>query len=187
VQRFSRADCRAARVVFYAQTDWMRLATKLAANASPCADYYVSVPPLSGDKTQARADQAWRIRALGSNFHALAEISWNGWSSWVSANGASWYAAGIEARRRTAAAGYDVSLGDTWALNELSSAVRRGDGSSRSDVRDFVRGLYEGQGAPAKGVVFVSGMAQSTGDLSTYKANLQRWLQDSPFWTDMAS
>ncbi len=186
-RRFALADCRPARVVFYAQTDWMRLATKLAANASPCAEYYVSVPPLSADKTQARVDQAWRIRGLGPNFHALAEISWNGWSSWVTANAASWYAAGVEARRRAAAAGYDVSGGDTWALNELSSAVRRGDGSSRTNAREFVRGLYEGDGTPSKGVVFVSGMGQSTADLSTYKANLQRWLQDSPFWTDMAA
>jgi len=185
--RFSLADCRPARAVFYAQTDWMRLATKLAAHASPCAEYYVSVPPLSADKTQARVDQAWRIRALGPNFHALAEISWNGWSSWVTANATSWYAAGVEARRRDAAAGYDVSAGDTWALNELSSAVRRGDGSSRANAREFVRGLYEGEGTPVKGVVFVSGMAQSTADLSTYKANLQRWLQDSPFWADMAA
>jgi len=45
------AGCRPARVLFYAQTDWIRLATKLAANASPCAEYLVSIPPLSGDKT----------------------------------------------------------------------------------------------------------------------------------------
>ena len=73
-------------------------------------------------------DQASRIRALGSAFHALAEINVTGWTSWVASTGSSWYAAGVEARRRMATAGYDVAAGDTWALNELSSAVqaRRG-------------------------------------------------------------
>jgi hypothetical protein len=66
-----RADCTPLRAVFYAGTDWLRLTTKLAANASPCADYYVSVPPKVADKTQFRPDQAWRIRALGPRFHAL--------------------------------------------------------------------------------------------------------------------
>src|SRR5581483_4825885 len=30
------ASCRPARVVVYAQTDWLRVATELAAAASPC-------------------------------------------------------------------------------------------------------------------------------------------------------
>ena len=67
------ADCRPLRGVFYAATDWLRLATKLAANASPCAQYSISIPPVVGDKTP-RSDQASRIRALGPSFHALAEI-----------------------------------------------------------------------------------------------------------------
>src|SRR5579862_829626 len=52
------ATCRPARVIFYAQTDWLRLATKLAQTPSPCAEYYISIPPLTGDKTQPRAGQA---------------------------------------------------------------------------------------------------------------------------------
>ena len=44
------ADCRPLRAVFYAATDWLRLATKLAANASQCAEYYISIPPLVSDK-----------------------------------------------------------------------------------------------------------------------------------------
>src|SRR5947209_2804938 len=36
------ADCRPARAIFYAATDWLRLATNLAQNASPCAQYYVT-------------------------------------------------------------------------------------------------------------------------------------------------
>lgn len=68
-------SCKPLRATFYAGTDWLRLATKLAAKASPCATYSVSIPPLTTDKTQPRADQAWRIRALGPSFHALAEIN----------------------------------------------------------------------------------------------------------------
>ena len=48
--RASAADCAPLRAVFYAATDWLRLATSLAANASPCAQYLVSVPPLTADR-----------------------------------------------------------------------------------------------------------------------------------------
>jgi hemolysin type calcium-binding protein len=180
-------DCRPVRAVFYASTDWLRLATVLASKASPCAHYYVSIPPLASNKTQPRPDQAWRIRALGPSFHALAEIHMTAWAAWVAQNGGSWYAAGHEARRRMAAAGYDASLGDTWALNELSSAVRRGEGAARANAREFIRGLYEGAELPdVRGAVFVIGIGQGTLDLSTYKANLQAWLADAPFWQEMA-
>jgi hypothetical protein len=182
------ADCRPVRAVFYAATDWLRLATKLAASASPCAQYYISVPPLAANKTQPRADQAWRIRALGPAFHALAEIHMTSWAGWVSQNGGNWYAAGQEARRRMDDAGYDVALGDTWAVNELSSAVRRGDGAARANAREFMRGLFDGSGLPdVRGAVFIVGVGQGTLDLSTYKANLQGWLADAPFWQDMAA
>src|SRR4051812_3490804 len=135
------ASCRPARGIFYAQTDWMRLATKRAQAPSPCAQYYVSVPPLAADKSQARANQAGQIRALGPQYHAVDEISWNGWSSWVSANASTWYDAGVTARQRMAAAGFDASAGDTWALNELSSAVRTDTGAARANALEFMRGL----------------------------------------------
>ncbi len=179
--------CRPLHGVFYAATDWLRLATKLAAQASPCAQYAISIPPLVADKTRPRPDQAWRIRALGPSFHALAEIHLNAWRKWVEAGNGTWYQAGVEARRRMAAAGYDVGAGDTWALNELSSAVRRGDGTWRTDMRELVRGLYDagGEQPPAQGVVFVVGVAQRVPSLATYKARMQEWLQDSAFWVDM--
>lgn len=175
------------RLVFYAPTDWLRLATKLAANQAPCAQYYISIPPLAADKTTFRPDQPWRIRALGSNFHAVAEISYKGWGSWVAANGSTWYAAGVEARRRMAAQGFDVTAGDIWAVNESSSAVRTGTGTARQNLRDLVRGLFDaGGGGPAvKGAVFVVGVGQSALSLSTYKGTLQLWYADTPFWTDM--
>ncbi|HZT92009.1 MAG TPA: hypothetical protein VFA05_08225 [Gaiellaceae bacterium] len=174
--------CRPARVVFYAQSDWLRLATYLAQSASPCAQYYVSVPPLAGDKTQPRAGQAAQIRALGPNFHALDEINYTGWSNWVAAGNGSWHDAGELARRRMAAAGFDTGAGDTWALNELSSAVRAGTGSARANAEAFLAGLG---GDGVKGVVFATGIAQST-DPTQYKVTLQSWLQDAGFWGAIA-
>ena len=187
-QARATADCRPLRAVFYAATDWLRLATKLAAAASPCAEYYVAVPAIVGNRTQLRPNAASRIRALGPNFHAMAEIHFTTWSRWVSETGSSWYAAGVTARERMAAAGYDVALGDTWQLNELSTAVRRGDGNARASIREFVRGLYEGDGTrPTKGAVLVVGVGQRTGDLSVYQNTLQSWLADTAFWADMAA
>jgi len=180
---FFDAACRPARAVFYAQTDWLRLATKLAQAPSPCAQYYVSVPPLAADKSQARAGQAAQIRALGPSFHAVDEISWNGWNAWVTANASTWYQAGVTARQRMAAAGFDAAAGDTWALNELSSAVRKGTGTARRNALDFLHGLSSDG---VKGIAFAAGVGQTTPDLSSYKVNLQGWLQDAGFWSEAA-
>ena len=134
-QASSTAECRPLRAVFYAATDWRRLATRLAANPSPCAHYSISVPPLAADKTQLRAGEAAWIRALGPAFHALAEINVTGWTSWVGSNGGSWYGAGVEARRRMAAAGFDVAAGDTWVVNEFSC----GTAGHRQRAREHAR------------------------------------------------
>lgn len=177
--------CRASEFVFYAARDWLRLAPKLAERASPCAHYYISVPPLVADKTNPRPNQARRIRALGTRFHAMAEVHWAAWQGWVRATGRTWYDAGVEARRRMATAGYDIALGDTWAINEFPSSVRRDLGTARDDAREFVRGLYEGDGRPVKGAVFVIGVMHGTHDASLYKSTLKTWLADAPFWLDM--
>ena len=160
------------RATFYSPADWLRLATKLAAHNVSCAQYYVTIPPLAAEKTTFRPDQPWRIRALGKNFHAVAEISYNGWSRWIAANGSSWYDAGVEARKRMAAQGFDVAAGDTWAINESSSAVSTGAGVARQNLRDLVRGLYTGAGGTAvKGIVFVVGVGQTGTSLSTVQGN----------------
>ena len=179
--------CRPLRAVFYASGDWLRLATTLAAKASPCAQYYISVPPVVADKTRQRPGQAERIRALGPAFHALAEIHLTTWQKWVARTGSSWYQAGHDARRKMAAAGFDVAVGDTWAINEVTSAMRRGDGSSRANLREFLRGLFDagGEGPPTKGVVFVVGIGQRVPAVATYKARMQEWLQDAAFWSDV--
>jgi hypothetical protein len=184
----AQADCRPLRAVFYAATDYLRLATKLAVNASPCADYYISVPPLVADKTKPRPGAAEKIRALGPNFHALAEFHFATWTKWVASTGSSWYLAGTTARERMAAAGYDFSKGDSWVLNEVTSAVRTNTGQARANLRELLRGLYEGDGTrPTKGAAFVVGLGQQTNNLGLYQTNLQNWLSDSAFWTDMSA
>ena len=184
----AQAACRPLRAVFYAASDWLRLATKLAAAPSSCADYYISVPPLVADKTQFRREQASKIRALGPNFHAMAEIHFTTWNRWVASTGSTWFTAGVTAREHMASAGYDVAQGDTWALNELTTAVRRGDGNARANIREFLRGLYEGDGSrPTRGDVLIVGFGQRTSDLTAYQNTLQNWLADTAFWTDMGT
>ena len=44
-----------------------------------------------------------------------------------------------------------------------------------------------GYGMPAgRGIAWIVGFGQSTANLSVYKAALEDWLQDGPFWEDMA-
>jgi hypothetical protein len=187
-KRTSQTSCRPLRAVFYAATDYLRLATTLAATPSPCAEYYISVPPLVADKTQARPGAAARIRALGPNFHALAEVHFTTWNRWVANNGSDFFTAGVMQRQRMAAAGFDVTKGDSWAFNEASSAVRRGTGQARANLREFLRGLYNGDGThPTKGAVFVIGVGQRSTDVSLYQTNLQNWFADASFWADMAT
>jgi enamine deaminase RidA (YjgF/YER057c/UK114 family) len=186
--RTAQTACRPLRAVFYSATDYLRLATKLAATTSPCADYYISVPPLVADKTKPRPGAADKIRALGPNFHAMAEFHFTTWSKWVASTGSSWYVAGTTARERMAAAGYDFSKGDTWVLNEISSAVRTNTGQARTNVRELLRCLYEGDGTrPTRGAVFITGLGQQTNSLGQYQTNLQNWLSDSGFWADMST
>ena len=184
-----RSSCQSVAAVFYTSGDWWRLAQALGANPSPCAQYYVSIPPLAASKTTIRSNAAWQIRAIGPNFHALAEVNYSAWASWVTATGNSWYQAGQEARRRMAAAGYDVGAGDTWAVNEASSAVVAGTGQARQNLRQLLSGLFYGDGSvpQAKGFVFGVGVGQTTTPLPAYKAQLESWLQDDQFWGDMST
>jgi hypothetical protein len=83
-------------------------------------------------------------------------------------------------------AGYDISLGDTWAMNETSTAVRRNTGVARQNLEEFLRGLYDGGGNPLKGIVFAIGQNQG-GDQTQYKVTMQSWLQDATFWNTVSS
>jgi hypothetical protein len=181
-------DCQPVRAIFYTSSDWWRLSQALGADASPCAQYYISIDPLTTDKTQMRPNVAWQVDALGPNFHALAEINTAAWARWVAATGNTWYAAGQTARSNMDAAGFNVAAGDTWAVNEFSSAVRTNAGQARQNMEDFVQGLHDGDGSDpaAQGVVFMVGVGQNGLSIPMYKASLESWLQDSVFWSDMS-
>ena len=183
------AWCRLpAKVVLYTSSDWLRAAQKLAGQASTCAEFFISIPPLAADKTALRVLQDDAVRAVSPQVHPAAEIHVTGWQGWVNAvPGRTWYDAGVEARRRMAAAGYGSQDGEIWAVNEFSSAVRRGDGNARANMRSLVRGLHDGApGMPAmRGAVFVVGLDQRLLDTSVYKATLKGFLVDEAFWSDM--
>jgi hypothetical protein len=170
-----------AQVLVYGQNGWTTLTNALAANQTPCANYYVVLTALEGKKTQPRGRGAVDfIHSKGPNFHALAEFNWTGWSK---AKPASWAAKGRLFRQRMAAAGYDP-VRDTWAINELSSTVRT-KAASQAHARDAMRGLFTGpKRAPhQQGAVFVVGIGQRLVNFGPYKSQLESWLGNSAWWT----
>ena len=117
------STCSHTDIVFYT-TDTTRLATELGASASACADYYLSITPTATGLPRGDTPVT-TIHGLGPHFHAMAEIRLNAWTPYATTNG--WYAAGVEVRHQMTLAGYDTSLGDTWAVNEVGepSGTRR--------------------------------------------------------------
>jgi len=196
------ANCRLhAEAVFWTQGsrtltpgvwDWTLLGQELAANASPCADYYISIPPLAADKTGLRVLQDDAIRALGPRFHPVAEVTLGGataWANWVTgAPGRTWFDAGVAFRKKMAEAGYRFDLGETWLLNELDRSTRRDEAPySRAAMTDLLRGLYygDGTGPTVPGIVEI-GIAyahQNIPEVEGYKSEMKAWLEDSDFWT----
>jgi len=186
----ARAGCAPAAVVLYT-TDSARLATELGKTPSSCADYYVSVSPTATGAPRGGAPVT-TIHGLGAHVHALAEVRLALWAPYAAANG--WFNAGVEVRREMRAAGYDASAGDSWAVNEVGAPsgtqmgvdVLNGAGTSRQDLRDFLRGLYTGDdGIASGGVVFAADPLHVASDVSGYKQALRRWYTDTAFWTDM--
>jgi hypothetical protein len=186
--------CRHADVVFYS-TDTIRLAQRLHLDQSACADYYISATP-AGDLMSPRNGVAGPVHLNGPQFHAMPEARPGQWATWVQAvAGRTWFDAGVEFRRRMVAAGFDVTQGDTWAINEVGSPstspmgvdIFTNAGTARGDFREFVRGLYTGDTGmpPAPGLVFAADPPQITSDLSQYKQQLEDFYSDSAFWTDM--
>jgi hypothetical protein len=180
--------------IFWTANDWLLLARALAADPTPCADYYVSIPPLAADKTGLRVLQDDLVRALGPRIHPVAEVTLGGltgWANWVTgAPGRTWYDAGVEFRRRMVEAGYRPDLGETWLLNEFDRSTRRDEPPyTRAAMRDLVRGLYDGGGGQPllPGIVEI-GIAythQNIPDVPQYKAEMKKWLEDSAFWADV--
>jgi hypothetical protein len=184
-----------AEVIFWTASDWTLLGQGLAARLSPCADYYISIPPLATDKKSLRLDQDDVIRGLGGRFHPVAEMTLlgpTGWAaSWVTgALGRTWFDAGVEFRRRMAAAGYRPDLGETWLLNEFDRSTRRDQAPySRDAMKALLRGLYygDGSGPTVPGIVEI-GIAythQNIPDVEGYKSEMKSWLEDSDFWASV--
>src|SRR6266581_1379990 len=184
-------SCRLhAEAIFWTATDWPILGEELAANPSPCGDYYISIPPLATNKTVLRPLQDDVIRALGPRFHPVAEVTLGGptgWAAWVAVPGRTWFGAGVEFRKRMADAGYRLDLGETWLLNEFDRSTRRDEPVyTRAAMKELLRGLYygDGTGPTVPGIVEI-GIAythQNIPDVEGYKAEMKAWLQDSDFW-----
>lgn len=201
------ADCAPedrVEVVVWTGLNWGRIADGFKNNLLPCAEYYISVPPRSADQTQLRMpDVLDQIRDRGPQFHPLAEFQLGtrtGWHAWVNAvPGRTWYDAGVEFRRRMVEAGLDVTKGETWFINEFNRSTISDTPPanpaepfySRADMRELVRGLYEGAPGmpPAPGAIELGinythqGMPPEA--VAAYKEDLKDFLLDSAFWGDM--
>jgi hypothetical protein len=187
------AGCgRAVQAIFWGGTQWAELAQGLAADPGDCVEYSVTVPPKDADRTRLRGPAEFaRIRNAGEGFHPVAEIRFTGdagWQQWVSAQpGRTFYDAGVEARRRMAKAGLDVTAGETWAVNELDEEILQGKDERRDEMLEFLHGLYDGApGMPhAKGLVFNIGPFSDLASAEPYKSDLQDWLTDGAFWNGL--
>ena len=208
------ANCRLRNEVFFwTDTNWLRVARGLAANPAPCTEYYISVPPMSNQKTEPRRNQAAQIRELGPQFHALFDIflaDATGWVNWVAENRhrfdseeETWYEAGVEARRRMALPDrdFDVGSGDSWLVNDFNTGTRRDGGTyfgldlepwKRANMRALVRGLHEGPADGSLGKtrglaqVAIQFTHQNIPFVEEYKADWKAWLEDEAFWADIA-
>jgi hypothetical protein len=134
-----------------------------------------------------------RVHALGASFHAVAEFNWTAWADWVAAGGGrDWHAAGVEFRRRMAAAGFDLFPGnsDTWLVQELPTSLVT-DPTTRAHAVDAARGLWEGDGSVHKMGMTTRAEAGShlptppDAILTTRKQALEEFLADSNFWSQI--
>ena len=142
----SAASCSHADVVFYSNNSVL-LAQRLHAASSACADYFISVTPATGGGP--RAGVAPTIRSNGPQFHAMPELKLSDWTAYVAQNGNDWYAAGVHVRDLMVTAGFDVSKGDIWAINEvgtpsgtqMATDIFNNVADSRLQLEQFVDGL----------------------------------------------
>jgi hypothetical protein len=186
--------------VFWGGRQPFELAEAIADDYSRCAEYHITVPPRNNNNrtTPPDCDLVATIRDLDPRIHPLAEIRWTsngGWRRWVVGPthpdvwraGRTFYGAGVTARQRMARCGLDVTVGETWAFNELDEAVLSDAPGARAEVLEFMRGLYDGApGMPkALGLVFNLTTRSDEQDLPEYKELLQGWLEDEPFWTEL--
>ncbi|MGE5183819.1 MAG: hypothetical protein ACM31C_17235 [Acidobacteriota bacterium] len=175
-------------VLLYSEGTYaLTLPNAFAAAVDPCTRYYVHLPALTADKTQPRSG-ADKVRALGANFHAMAEFQWGAWRDWIAQSPGTrdWALAGRTFRDRMTAAGYDVAAGDIWAINEFPMSTHTGDNDVWAHERAAIKGLAEGDGTrTVRGVAYSAGMGQTLATLGVYKGNVEGWLSQDAWWADM--
>ena len=181
--------------------DRMQLAQALARSKSPCAEYWVSIPPLAANKKGLRVREDDAIRALG--LHPVAELTTGeitGWANWVNEPGQNrtWFDAGVEFRRAMEQAGYDVTAGESWLINEFDRTTARDaprqppdhdwPPARRADMRELMRGLYQGASgmpkAPGIAEIGIHFRHQNLPTVNRYRLDMKRWLADAGFWAD---
>ena len=193
--------------VFWTGADWERLGKAIAANRTPCGEYWISIPPLAANKKGLRVLQDDVIRALG--VHPIAEFTVGevtGWANWVLASpddNQTWFTAGVEFRKAMAAAGYN-GPDETWLLNELDRSTMRDaprgafpadhawPAFPRAAMVEVSQGLYYGAIGmePLPGVVEV-GIHHRHQNMPAevvrqYKSDAELWLADDAFWTGIS-
>lgn len=178
---------RPVNVVLY-DNDTVNLANALGANAADCTDYWISITPTAAGLPRGGAPLN-AIHALGPHFHALADLRLATWATLKDQYGG-WYAAGVAIRSAMTAAGYTGN--DTWDVDEvgtpskqLAEDVFAGAAGARAGFRDWIRGLYDGGGAPDPGVVLAADPPQYSSDLAAYEQGLAAWYADGAFWDDL--
>jgi hypothetical protein len=191
---------RKVDVIVWGGAQWPEIAQALADDLSPCAEYYVTIPPQGGNNvTLLRDPQVFEdIRALSPRIHPVAELRYTApnrtdWRDLALTRGGDledFYDVGVVARRRMAMGTpprIDLAAGETWAFNELTTEVLENVPGWRAEVRAFLAGLYDGPpGAPKeRGVVFNVAPQSDVQEVAGYKTSLQHWLQDEAFWGDL--
>ena len=189
-RRVPKVPCKVrVEEYFYAATNWLTLTKALARRASPCAQYYISIPPIQdaeGAWVLSRPKEPDIIHAFGPQFHAMAEVNTWPWGEWVQDTGKSWYDAGVLARERMGNAGYKPELGDIWAVNEFPLALTTSKGQQKA-MTEFVHGLYDGSSKDPKirGLIWKVAEFQTSSNLGSWRKDLESWFAESSFWKDM--
>lgn len=188
--------------VSWTGSDWERLARAVQAHQTPCGEYWISIPPLAADKKGLRVLQDDVLRALG--VHPVAEFTVGeatGWANWVLASPTddrTWFTAGVEFRRRMAAAGYH-GPDETWLLNEFDRSTMRDaprespdqpwPAFPRAAMVELLQGLYYGDVGmePLPGLVEIGvhfrHQNMPSDMISRLKADAKAWFADNAFWS----
>ena len=186
--------------MFWTGADWERLGKAIAANRTPCGEYWISIPSLAANKKGLRVLQDDVIRALG--VHPIAEFTLGegtGWANWVLASpddNQTWFTAGVEFRKAMAAAGYS-GPDETWLLNELDRSTMRDaprdafpvdqawPAFPREAMVEVLQGLYYGAIGmePLPGIVEIGihhrHQNMPADVVRQYKSEAESWLADN--------